>query len=190
MRRFLVDASGVEKLCALGAMTWRFCAAPPLHSQRAAEVPLDLRQGSSMNNVFTAITCVAAALLSSCSVAPYKYPDTPPRQDLAALDSTRIVVKQEFRYSPTLTSIVFPAGEYVPVKRDAGGIYYESPRGLLILPVAGQGSLVRGGIYRRQDPAAHYQFAVYGGITTEPLHSMWGLNLNEKIECMPACQFK
>jgi hypothetical protein len=153
-------------------------------------MPLDCQQGRPMNNVSAAIVCTAAALLSGCSVAPYKYPDTPPRQDLVPVDSTRIVVKEEFRYSPTLTSIVLPAGEYVPVKKDAGGTYYESPRGLLILPVAGQGSLVRGGIYRRQDPAANYQFNVYGGMVTEPLHSMWGLNLNEKVECTPACQFK
>ena len=31
MRRFWAGASGAEKLCALGAMTWRFCAAPQLH---------------------------------------------------------------------------------------------------------------------------------------------------------------
>jgi hypothetical protein len=28
--RFLVGASGAKKLCALGAMGWRFCAAPQL----------------------------------------------------------------------------------------------------------------------------------------------------------------
>jgi hypothetical protein len=27
---FLIGASGAEKLCALGAMGWRFCAAPQL----------------------------------------------------------------------------------------------------------------------------------------------------------------
>jgi hypothetical protein len=26
-----LDASGAEKLCALGAKGWRFCAAPQLH---------------------------------------------------------------------------------------------------------------------------------------------------------------
>jgi hypothetical protein len=29
--RFLFGASGAEKLCALGAMGWRFRAAPQLH---------------------------------------------------------------------------------------------------------------------------------------------------------------
>jgi len=29
--RFLLGASGAEKLCALGAEGWRFCAAPQLH---------------------------------------------------------------------------------------------------------------------------------------------------------------
>src|SRR5579863_8702811 len=129
----------------------------PLEGGDRSAVPFGWSAGEPMNNVSTAIVCITAALLSGCSVAPYKYPDTPPRQDLVPLDSTRIVVKEEFRYSPTLTSIVLPAGEYVPVKKDAAGTYYESPRGLLILPVAGQGSLVRGGIYRRQDPAVNYQ---------------------------------
>ena len=36
MKRFLLGASGAEKLCALGALgalgaIWRFCAAPQLH---------------------------------------------------------------------------------------------------------------------------------------------------------------
>ena len=143
-----------------------------------------------MTNTSTAILCAVTGLLSACSVAPYRYPDTPLRQDLVPLDSTRIVVKEEFRYSPTMTSMVLPAGEYIPVKKDAAGTYYESPRGLLILPVAGQGTLVHGGIYRRRDPAVNYQFSVYGGMVTEPLHNLRGLNLNEKIACTPACQFK
>jgi hypothetical protein len=29
--RFLIGISGAEKLCALGAKGWRFCAAPQLH---------------------------------------------------------------------------------------------------------------------------------------------------------------
>ena len=29
--RLWLGASGAEKLCALGAMGWRFCAAPQLH---------------------------------------------------------------------------------------------------------------------------------------------------------------
>ncbi len=141
-----------------------------------------------MNRLVAAIA--GTVCVTGCSVAPYKYPDTPARQDLVALDSTRILVKQEFRYTPTLTSVVLPAGEYVPVKRDAVGTYYESPRGLLILPAAGKGLLVRGGIFRRRDTTANYQFDVYGGMVREPLHSMWGLNLTEKIECTPACEFK
>jgi hypothetical protein len=31
VKRFLLGASGAERLCALGAKGWRFCAAPPLH---------------------------------------------------------------------------------------------------------------------------------------------------------------
>ena len=31
LNRFLIAASGAEKLCALGAVGWRFCAAPQLH---------------------------------------------------------------------------------------------------------------------------------------------------------------
>ena len=31
MRRFCVVASGAERLCALGAKGWGFCAAPQLH---------------------------------------------------------------------------------------------------------------------------------------------------------------
>jgi hypothetical protein len=31
VKRFLLVASGAEKLCVLGAKGWRFCAAPQLH---------------------------------------------------------------------------------------------------------------------------------------------------------------
>jgi hypothetical protein len=31
MKRFSLVASGAERLCALGAKGWRFCAAPQLH---------------------------------------------------------------------------------------------------------------------------------------------------------------
>jgi hypothetical protein len=143
-----------------------------------------------MKYALVGIATPAILCLAACSVAPYRFPDTPPRQDLVPIDATRIVVKEEFRYSPTLTSIVLPAGEYAPVKADSAGTYYESPRGLLILPVVGQGIMVRGGIFRLRDATANYQFTVYGWLDPEPLHNMWGLNLNEKIECTPACAFK
>ena len=138
----------------------------------------------------TFVVSCALTLFAGCSVAPYKYPDVPPRQDLVALGNTRIFVKQEFRYVPTLTAIVLPAGEYLPVRTDADGTYYESPRGLLVLPAAGAGFLVRGGIYRRLDVSRGYEFSLFGPPLAEPLHSMWGLSLKGKIECTPACVFK
>ena len=98
-------------------------------------------------------------------------------------------MKKEFRYLPSLTALVLPAGEYLPVRADAGGTFYESPRGILILPVTGTGYVVRGGIYRGNDTTANYQFSVYGSFVTQPLHSMWGLDLNEMIACTPKCAF-
>ena len=133
---------------------------------------------------------LAAAYVGGCSVAPYKFPESPPRRDLVALDKSRVTVTSEVRYSPTLTSVVFPAGDYLPVRKTHDGIYYESPRGLLVLPVAGTGFLVSGGIFRRTDSTAPYEFEVYGVPLAQPLHSMWGLNLNEKISCDPRCQFR
>lgn len=144
-----------------------------------------------MRNFKRASVILLSLFMGACSVAPYRFPNDPPRQDLVPVDGTRITVKEEFRYSPTLTSIVLPVGEYLPVKTDAAGTYYESPRGLLILPVAGQGFLVRGGIYRLHTvPERGYEFSVYGWLLMHPLHSMWGLNLKDKISCSPACSFK
>ena len=139
-----------------------------------------------------------AVVLNFCgcgSVAPYHFPDTGAPADLHAVNATRVTVKKEFRYSPTLTSYVLPEGDYVPVRLAAGGTYYESPRGILVLPAAGSSFLVRGGIYRRNETKTSYPFCVYlympvGGLTFVDLHSLWGLNLNEKIECEPVYVFK
>jgi hypothetical protein len=133
-------------------------------------------------------------LISGCNIAPYRWTDNGKRVAIQAIDSTRITVKEEFRYSPTLTSYVLPAGEYLPVRSDADGTYYESARGILVLATTG-GFVVRGGIYRRSDPNANYPFAVYVnmpvlGWTLVDLHSLWGLNLNEKIVCNPPHVFK
>ena len=111
-----------------------------------------------------AATLAVTLSLAGCSVAPYRYPDVPARQDLVALLGERAV-------DPQCT-------------------YYESPHGLLILAVAGPGSLVRGGIYRRSDPSANHPLDVYGGVVREPLHDLGGLKLSEKLECTPACQLK
>jgi len=134
------------------------------------------------------------ALVSGCNVAPYNWPDNGKRMSATAIDATRITVKEEFRYSPTLTSYVLPTGEYLPIRSDAGGTYYASPRGILVLATTG-GFVVEGGIYRRSDSRANYQFAVYLkkpalGWTFVDLHSLWGLNLNEKIDCIPPGSFK
>jgi hypothetical protein len=137
---------------------------------------------------------LALLIFSSCNLAPYSFPDNGVRPNFQAIDSTRITVKKEFRYLPTLTSYVLPTGDYVPIRSDAGGTYYGSPRGVLVLPATGS-FVVEGGIYRRSNPKANYPFAIYIkmpglGWTLVDLHSMWGLNLNEKIECVPAYEFK
>jgi len=137
---------------------------------------------------------LVVALVSGCNVAPYNWPDNGQRVAAVAINDTRITVKEEFRYSPTLTSYVLPAGEYLPIRSDAGGTYYSSPRGILVLAATG-GFVVEGGIYRRSDPRANYEFAVCVktpalGWTFVDLHSLWGLNLNEKINCIPPASFK
>ncbi len=140
------------------------------------------------------VLTVFAAIVSGCNVAPYNWPENGKRVEVHAINSTRIAVKEEFRYSPTLTSYVLPAGEYLPSRSDVGGTYYESARGILVLATTG-GFVVNGGIYRRTDPKANYPFAVYvnmpvAGWTLVDLHSLWGLNLNEKVVCDPPYVFK
>jgi hypothetical protein len=140
------------------------------------------------------IGLLAVTALASCSIAPYYFPKTRLRENVVAIDATRVTVKAQFRYSPSLTSYVLPAGEYLPVRRDSMGTYYESPYGVLVLPVVSP-FIAPGGIYRRSDTNAHYQFAIYCYYAPESspmvwdLHSMWGLNLNDKIECSPPFRF-
>jgi hypothetical protein len=129
-------------------------------------------------------------LISGCSALPAKFPESSPQADLVAINDTRVRVKDQFKYAPTLTTIVLPEGEYVPVKSDGSGTYYQSPRGVLVIPIAGAQFIVAGGIFRSVNPTLTYPFSVYGSLSVEPLHNMLGLNLNDKIECTPACQFK
>jgi hypothetical protein len=127
-------------------------------------------------------------------VAPYTFPENGPREYLPAINTTRITVKEQFRYLPSFTSYVFPVGEYVPVRKNANGTFYESPKGILVQATTGS-FLVRGGIYRANNETQSYPFSFYVympmlGLTQFPLHNMWGLNLNEKIVCTPSHEFK
>jgi len=147
-----------------------------------------------MKRLRAATTILGALALFGCNVAPYTFPENGPREDLHAINATRVDVKTEFRYLPSFTSYVFPVGEYVPIRSDTRGTYYESPRGILVQATTGP-FLVRGGIYRANNEAQSYPFSLYVfmpgmGLTQLPLHNMWGLNLNEKIECVPPYVFK
>jgi len=135
-----------------------------------------------------AFLCAVGILgVVGCSALPQEFPSDASRKSLVPIDTTRIVVREAFKYSPSLTSIVLPADEYVPVRAGSGGTFYESPRGIMIVPVAGSSYLTAGGIYRSSDPAAKNPLSVYGAPVTWPLHSVLGLNLKTKIECIPKC---
>ena len=62
MRCFLVVASGAKKLCALGANSWRSCAAPQLHP---LEVRLSAYFGALVTSSLPLRWEALAALLSS-----------------------------------------------------------------------------------------------------------------------------
>jgi len=104
----------------------------------------------SMRRTKTAVLILGILGLFGCNIAPYTFPESGPQKKLQAIDATRIRVKAEFRYLPTFTSYVFPAGEYIPVRADGMGTFYESPRGILVQATTGS-FLVRGGIYRASD---------------------------------------
>jgi hypothetical protein len=127
-------------------------------------------------------------LLVGCSALPQTFPADAPRRNLVPVDTSQVVVKEEFEFAPSLTGMVLPADVYIPVRRDKNETYYESPRGILIVPAVGAPYLVRGGILRDNDPSKKYPLSIYGAPLTWPLDSGFGARVKGKIECTPACE--
>ena len=125
------------------------------------------------------------SLLSACSAIPHTSPADTPHKELRPIDASRVVLKQDLTIAPSLTAIVLPADEYVPVRADQSGTYYESPRGIMLVPGAGAPYLVAGEIYRSSDPAKKYQLSIYGAPITWPLNVRYGAHLQGIIECTP-----
>lgn len=127
-------------------------------------------------------------MLLACSALPQTFPANAARKSLDPINESRVVVKQDLKIAPSLTALVLPADTYVPVRTDRAGTYYESPRGIMLVPVAGAPLLVPGGIYRSSDPAQRYQLSIYGAPITWPLNVRYGAHLQGVIECTPTCE--
>ncbi|MDB6094342.1 MAG: hypothetical protein JWM32_1904 [Verrucomicrobia bacterium] len=104
-------------------------------------------------------------------------------------------VVEQFTFLPSFTGYTFPAGRYLPVKRENGGVFYESPVGIKIRTLGGS-YVVKGGIFRgnpnarNESKVSAYAYMPAGGLQMIPLHSMIGLDLNKKIRCAPPLSFK
>jgi hypothetical protein len=131
---------------------------------------------------------VFTSLAIACSALPQTFPSDAPRRSLVAVDATQIVVKENLKIAPSLTAIVLPADTYIPVRTDHSGTFYESPRGILIVPVVGAPFLVSGGLYRTSDASKRYQLSIYGALVTWPLNVRYGARLKGIIECTPTCE--
>ena|SRR5712692_9854913 len=130
------------------------------------------------------ILAVATLIVAGCaSPAPQPAATAPP---ISPIEGSSIVVKQDLRFLPSLSGYVIPAGTYLPVSRDAHGIYYQSPKGITALGPLGGPYYPVGGIYRFRHRDGSVGLKVWcrsagGGLTTRELYSMIGANLEKNI---------
>lgn len=137
------------------------------------------------------VTALGLAVCAGVSEASAPQMATSP---ITPIDETYMEVVEQFTFLPSFTGYTFPAGRYLPVKREHGGVFYESPVGIKVRTLGGS-YVVKGGIFRG-DPNARNESAVRvyaympaGGLQTVPLHSMIGLDLNKKMRCVPPLSF-
>lgn len=135
-----------------------------------------------------ALHLTSILVLIACNALPEAFPTNAARKALTPLDQSKVVVKRDLKVAPSLTAIVLPADVYVPVRKNATGTFYESPRGILLVPVAGSPSVMAGGIYRSNDPAKRFQLSIYGAPIMWPLDVRYGTVLKGNVECTPDCE--
>ena len=100
------------------------------------------------------------------------------------IDGSSIVIKQDLRFLPSLSGYLLPAGTYLPVSKDAQGVYYQSPTGVVALSVVG-GTRYPGGIYRFRYRDGSVGLKVWCktvlGMEKRDLYSMIGANLEKNL---------
>ena len=90
------------------------------------------------------IFLISFAFLSGCSSIP---DDTSAiAASIMPIDQTRLEVKKDLTFLPSLSGFYFPAGTYLPVAKDAAGVFYQSPKGIKGLGL-GNAYYPVGGIY-------------------------------------------
>src|SRR6266487_4072560 len=92
------------------------------------------------------VLAFALVLVSGCA-------STPPAASTVAtpakpIDGSSILIKKDLRFLPSLSDYLLPAGIYLPVSRDAHGVFYQSPTGIAALGPWGGPHYPVGGIYR------------------------------------------
>jgi hypothetical protein len=99
------------------------------------------------------ILLVSILLLAGCASVP---DDTSAiAASIVPIDQTRLEVKKDLKFLPSLSGLYFPAGIYLPVVKDGSGVFYQSPKGIKSIGVANAYYPV-GGIYRfRRDDGSY-----------------------------------
>lgn len=104
-----------------------------------------VRHDSDCMKCRRALLPLAFLLLCGCTTLPENA--TCSFEKCVPIDNTRLIVRQNIDFLPSLTGFRFPAGTYIPVAKDENGTYYRSPRGLFGLGLAVGGSYPVGGLY-------------------------------------------
>ncbi|MBI5578028.1 MAG: hypothetical protein HY895_02645 [Deltaproteobacteria bacterium] len=64
-----------------------------------------------------------------------------------SLMQTRLIVPSDFSFKPHTATLALLTGEYVPVFEDGEGVYFQSPRGIIV-----DTAFYNGGVYLKNSP--------------------------------------
>jgi len=101
------------------------------------------------------------------------------------IDQSRLEVKKDLSFLPSLSGFSFPAGIYLPVAKDATGVFYQSPKGIKGIGV-GNAYYPVGGIYRFRNSDGSYGLKSWHGTpkaqySNRELWDMWGANFSKEV---------
>jgi hypothetical protein len=126
---------------------------------------------------------IPVLLLAGCASIPE---DTSTiAASITPIDQTSLEVKSDLTFLPSLSGFYFPAGTYLPVAKDAHGVFYQSPKGIKGIGV-GDRYYPIGGIYRfrRSDGSyglKNWQDSPKIGFMSRDLYDMIGAAFSKNL---------
>jgi hypothetical protein len=111
----------------------------------------------------TLLPLLFVAFLFGCSSEPDHFIPRGENATIQPIDKSRLVVIEDIRFNCASNGYFFPAGTYLPIKKDNDGVYYQSPTGIRVrVGITFFESTPYGGIYvKREAKYGTYSYLVW-----------------------------